>query len=850
MGVTKFFQIRVASVTCLLALIVLPVFFSILFLSSAYAQGMGNDPHATGLILMAPEEAEAFRAAHSRVVKVLPNRIALERINNARAKKGQPPLPESFAAPPGQELVFSEDAGASGDEDFTYSSTGSVDNSDMPCFPPIGDQGSLGSCTTFATTYYQLTHMVGRDKGWVQPDSPNYDIIFSPRWTFNFQRDSEKNGSSFWGNYNVLQNNGACTWNEFPYIGQTEPPENYRAWCMDPDAWENAINYRIDPISYILDDDLVEIKNTLDNGYLLTFGTYVQNWQYTTIEDNLGSGYDDYEVGKDIAFWVNGTRGGHAMTIVGYNDDIWTDVNKSGDIDEGELGAFRIANSWGTDSTSLAAKDNGFVWLAYDALKEVSGIKKAPRGRRIAAFPEGHVYITTVKTGYTPKLLAKFTLDHVKRNQLIVHLGISDAGETITWHPGMFNLSGGEYAFDGGFGSCPATFVLDFTDILTPGTGAKTYYLGVSDIKTGDSATLSSFILEEVGVGFVGGDLLPPLDVDAGEDYASITHAFNIPVDNDPPRAVILASPASGPSPLHVYFDGLSSYDPENSEPGALRYVWNFGSIQYSPIGVGEIIESPDYIYEEPGIYCAKLMVTDVMGASSSAIVLIYVGVDPPPPPDGGEMHVSAIDVSLESNGPFTKAVAEVTIVDANNVAVQGATVSSHWSGLTGDFDEGVTDASGKVSLKSDKRKNPSGTFTFTVDENGVTKSGWTYDKAANFSYPDLPSGSYPPLTAPALAKVTSLENAYPSPGNPDIWIPFTLSEAERVVIKIHDAAGRLVRTLDLGQKAPGAYVDREKAAYWDGKNEVSEQVASGIYFYTMQAGNSFTAMKKMVIAK
>jgi hypothetical protein len=95
----------------------------------------------------------------------------------------------------------------------------------------------------------------------------------------------------------------------------------------------------------------------------------------------------------------------------------------------------------------------------------------------------------------------------------------------------------------------------------------------------------------------------------------------------------------------------------------------------------------------------------------------------------------------------------------------------------------------------------------------------------------------------------TILLQNMPNPFNPDTWIPFKLSKAEHVVIRIHDMTGRLVRTLQLGEKAPGAYINKEKAAHWNGKNEAGEQVASGIYFYTIQAG-AYTATRKMVIAK
>jgi hypothetical protein len=210
------------------------------------------------------------------------------------------------------------------------------------------------------------------------------------------------------------------------------------------------------------------------------------------------------------------------------------------------------------------------------------------------------------------------------------------------------------------------------------------------------------------------------------------------------------------------------------------------------------------------------------------------------------KMHVSAIDMSLKTKGSNVNAIATVTIVDANNAPVSAATVSGHWSGATTDTDSGMTDGSGKVSLQSNVVKNPASgtTFTFTVDS--VAKAGWTYDPSANIETSD--SISTPPA-APAAAYTTNLEDAFPSPANPETWIPFTLSRAEHVVIKIYNATGRLVRTLDLGNKPAGAYLSKDKATYWDGKNEYGEKVSSGVYFYLMEAG-SFRATKKMLIIR
>ena len=100
-----------------------------------------------------------------------------------------------------------------------------------------------------------------------------------------------------------------------------------------------------------------------------------------------------------------------------------------------------------------------------------------------------------------------------------------------------------------------------------------------------------------------------------------------------------------------------------------------------------------------------------------------------------------------------------------------------------------------------------------------------------------------------APPKKTVLLANYPNPFNPETWIPYQLSEAAEVTVTIHSPDGKLVRTLELGQMPAGAYSDKDRAAYWDGQNEQGEPVASGVYFYTLTAGD-FKATRKMVIRK
>ena len=94
------------------------------------------------------------------------------------------------------------------------------------------------------------------------------------------------------------------------------------------------------------------------------------------------------------------------------------------------------------------------------------------------------------------------------------------------------------------------------------------------------------------------------------------------------------------------------------------------------------------------------------------------------------------------------------------------------------------------------------------------------------------------------------LQQNYPNPFNPETWIPYQLSEAAEVSVSIYAVNGaQLVRTLNLGHQALGFYTARERAAYWDGRNAVGEPVASGVYFYTITAGD-YTATRKMLVLK
>ena len=104
-------------------------------------------------------------------------------------------------------------------------------------------------------------------------------------------------------------------------------------------------------------------------------------------------------------------------------------------------------------------------------------------------------------------------------------------------------------------------------------------------------------------------------------------------------------------------------------------------------------------------------------------------------------------------------------------------------------------------------------------------------------------------LLASLIPEETLLLRNYPNPFNPETWMPYQLAESAEVTLTIYDMNGQLVRRLEVGHQAAGMYRSRSRAAYWNGRNHLGESVASGLYFYTLTAGE-FSATRRMLILK
>ncbi len=467
-----------------------------------------------------------------RIKEVRLNNLGLARVNQERKKHGQPDLPSSAANQ--KEIVLeSESAGATSDGTGGSAATSlaQVDNSQLPAFPGIGNQASEGSCVTWASTYYVMSHEVCLALGCDNKTLKTH--VFSPRWTYNMINGGNDAGSYTNDAFNLLQKHGAAHLAELPYVAG-----NYRFWDLNSDHWKNAINYRTQAFSTVTmnsDTAFANVKNILANGHLIYFTTYVNSWVIANVQADPNQASNPF-VGQYIARYMNGTAGAHAMTVVGYDDSIWTDINGNGVVDAGEKGAFKIANSWGA-----SWRNAGFIWVSYDAFRSTSAIAGfAPTGR--AQLDRGYGGTITTYQAYQPKLLAKVRISHLLRNQMSFQFGSSSTSSRTpqaTWAPFALAYKGGAYAFDGSGVEVEGSFYFDISSLYTASSvDQQQFYLTAYDNVTGSPLSVRGFELVDPVIGnTLDGAANVPLVADASNQmltigtYAGDSQAPSVPMN-------------------------------------------------------------------------------------------------------------------------------------------------------------------------------------------------------------------------------------------------------------------------------------------------------------------------------
>ncbi|MDB6128984.1 MAG: hypothetical protein JWM04_91 [Verrucomicrobiales bacterium] len=557
----------------------LSLLFGFQLVSRAYAQAAPEQQQSTGLRRPNAAEQEWMDKNLVRTHKVLINPLAAQRIKQEQGNNGPAVSSVEYGSeiPNQNSPVLETVAGSSILPSF-------VDNSTLPSFPPVRSQGSIGSCASFSTVYYVGTHMLGLVRGFNNKNDADNSTKLSPKWTYPMVNGGQDSGSWFTPTFDVLIKHGGATWADFPYSG-INTPNSYREWCRDGTVWRKAIDFRFNQSGTVPDLDtptgLNNLKTLLADGYCLLYATDIYGWQYTNISDDPATAADDAYAGKQACYVAKADSSGHAMTVVGYNDNIWVDINKNGVVDPGEKGALLICNSWGT-----GWKAGGFTWVAYDALKQVSTVPGADNSNRVPVWWDSQAYWINAKPNYAPKIMAQFTVNQLARNEINVTLGSSTTAQTSPttfFYPGAIQSQGGAFAFDGTTTPVNGTFVFDFTDLVQPIN--KRYYLKVTDYSSGRITTVSDFRLIDAGGNTlaVASTGIPSVsDASTATPYLDFT--YNPPVINSSSTTNAMIGAAFS---YQVTGTGNPTSFGANGLPAGLRISTSTGLITGTPTQAG-----------------------------------------------------------------------------------------------------------------------------------------------------------------------------------------------------------------------------------------------------------------------
>ncbi len=329
----------------------------------------------------------------------------------------------------------------------------SIDHSVEPWFPPIGDQDGEGSCTTWAVGYYMKTYQEAKEHEWDlsgaaweggyygYPTLAYQNRIISPDFIYHLVNGGVDLGSSFYEAINLVCSIGASSWEKMPY-----DPIDHSSWPSE-EAWREAPLYRgnssgYEEMSLEYDADLTSLKNWIASDHLAVIAVDANEYSSLTSQDIWTS--NNY-----IPSTLN-----HANTIVGYDDTIsYTELGQT------RYGAFKIANSWGVGIWENVP--DGFYWISYEAMKQ--------RIQWCAFYRD--------RIGYDPSLLALFEMDHSKRAECDVLIGMGNSSDPVETKSFSDPIEGGNYPF------CPNKIALDITEFenTMPTTLNQSFFIRVWD---------------------------------------------------------------------------------------------------------------------------------------------------------------------------------------------------------------------------------------------------------------------------------------------------------------------------------------------------------------------------------
>ncbi|MDD1747138.1 MAG: pre-peptidase C-terminal domain-containing protein [Methanomassiliicoccales archaeon] len=328
------------------------------------------------------------------------------------------------------------------------------DLSSQSYFPAVRSQGSQGSCGAWASIYYAYGYLEAKDNGWTDAKSgTNNAHLMSPAWAYNKVNGGADSGSWMSQNFEVAIDWGIATWATHPY-NQADPV----GWG-GPEAFREAPLHRAS--SYVFHDltgdaAVNQVKQMISEDRPITFA--------------MNAGYYTFDNGQYIVTsleYAEGSSLNHAQTVVGYDDTISED---------GDVGAFRIVNSWGS-----GWGNGGYYWLTYAAFKE------------ICTHPYQGLTEVIDRADYVPSMLATLHFNDAPiRGSLTMNLGT---------YPSSSKQVSPYFAYDSNH-DLPSFLCLDISNFRSDfDSGSSNFWV---DLPSG-TGVLSSLKVESYEGGYVPG---------------------------------------------------------------------------------------------------------------------------------------------------------------------------------------------------------------------------------------------------------------------------------------------------------------------------------------------------------
>ena len=660
--------------------------------------------------------------------------------------------------------------------------------------PPVGDQGQQGSCTAWAVGYYQKTHYEWREYHWNDTLTSHQ---FSAAFVYNQINGGTDQGAGFGDAYSLISSQGCATVADCPYN-----QNDYTTWPSES-AYARAIPHRGGASHWFSMTDSVGInmaRARIDSGYTTVLGISV----YSNFDYIQSYGYK-----YCVADTFGGNRGGHAVTIVGYNDTITTHDGP---------GAFRMVNSWGTGWGQA-----GYWWMSYVAARN-------------AVLTDQAGYYLDDLIGYSPTMLGRVRLTHAARDKIGIRLGVGTASAQLwvrDFRPWRYPQV--DRAFPN------HNMVFDMTEgepLIANGLTDSVFVRAIDDVADSKTGTINYFAVQHLAWGTTGVSSDTPVSI---PDYNTAVYArAKVPKLHDVGAYLLIAPTGT--------VDSGSSTAPQ-------ARVKNYGINAASFPVIFRI-----------GAYADTQNVTNLAAGDSATLTFdswtaTARGVNATRCSTGlSDDCCPANDTKTGSAIVRVRDVACMLLLAPPDTVDSGATITPRAvvrnAGTNNEiFSTRLAIGIGYVDTVIDTvRAGRTDTLDFadwtaltlgTIPMTCATMLANDMNPANDATQDSVTVGVYTGIAEQSgLPKVVALERPVPDPMTGAATIRFSIPRRAQASVTIRSATGALVRVLSGPQSlAPNTY-----SLTWDGCDDTGRRVAPGIYFWRLESENTTLTRKAIKI--